>query len=104
MTSTSTQHSTKEDWESVEIELEETEFNRIATLAHEKDITFNEMCNIILAEAIEKYEEKQRASEREPSDSELTSSKRAAKKMLSQRRAKKVARLSRRATGRKPCS
>jgi len=38
----------------VEVDLDDTTFLAIAKLAHEKDITFNEMCVEILKEMIEK--------------------------------------------------
>ena len=38
--------------ESIDLELEEEDFQGIAQLAHERNITFNAMCGIILEEAI----------------------------------------------------
>jgi purine-nucleoside phosphorylase len=40
--------------ESIEVELSDHEFMQIAKLAHERDITFNRMVEIILQEQIEK--------------------------------------------------
>lgn len=38
----------------VEIELTDEEFLKIAKMAHKKDITFNSMCNLILEEQLKK--------------------------------------------------
>jgi len=46
----------KEKSEEVEIELTEKEFNVLANMAHQRDITFNELCNNVLREQIEKLE------------------------------------------------
>ena len=45
------------NFKSVEIDLSEKDFIKIATKAHEKDITFNAMCNIILEDAISMLEQ-----------------------------------------------
>jgi hypothetical protein len=37
----------------VEVDLSEESFVKLALLAHEKDITINQLCNKILSEAIE---------------------------------------------------
>ena len=41
---------------SITVDLSADEFNFIAREAHKKDITFNEMCNEILKEQLEKLE------------------------------------------------
>jgi hypothetical protein len=45
-----------EEMEEVEIDISDETFLNIAKLAHEKDITFNQMCRDIIKEAIEKEE------------------------------------------------
>jgi hypothetical protein len=40
--------------EDIEVELSDNEFCRIAKMAHERDITFNRMVEIILQEQIER--------------------------------------------------
>jgi len=42
--------------EEIQIELSDEEFLALAKIAHEKDITLNELCNQILREQIEKLE------------------------------------------------
>lgn len=41
----------------VEVDLDDDVFLRIAKMAHEKDITFNEMCVSIIEEQMKKYKE-----------------------------------------------
>ena len=48
--------------ETIEIDLSDEEFLVIAKRAHEKDITFNQMVEEILWEAINQKEEKQNGS------------------------------------------
>ena len=43
-------------WETVEIELRDEDFTRIAREAHARDITFNKMVNVILKDAIKNAE------------------------------------------------
>lgn len=43
---------TKRRTEEVELDLAEEDFQGIAMLAHERNVTFNDMCGIILEEAI----------------------------------------------------
>ena len=43
--------------ETIEVDLSDDEFLRIAKLAHERDITFNQMVEIILQEMIERKNE-----------------------------------------------
>lgn len=50
----------KKEYEEVEIELSDKEIVAIALEAHKRDITFNRMCNIILEEAIEELEKRER--------------------------------------------
>lgn len=51
----------KNKFEEVEIELEDEAFMALAKMAHEKDITFNELCNIVIKEKIEELESKKEA-------------------------------------------
>ena len=44
-------------FENVEIELSDYEFNTLAKMAHEKDVTFNQFCNTVLREHISRLEE-----------------------------------------------
>ena len=44
--------------EEITIELTEQEFLSLAIMAHEKDITFNNLCNQILKEQIDKIEKR----------------------------------------------
>ncbi len=46
----------EEPWETVEIELRDKDFTRIAREAHARDITFNKMVNVILKDAIKNAE------------------------------------------------
>ena len=46
----------EEPWETVEIELRDEDFTRIAREAHARDITFNKMVNVILKDAIKNAE------------------------------------------------
>jgi len=43
-------------YEMVEVEFSDQVFLELARMAHERDITFNELCNDILREQIEKIE------------------------------------------------
>ena len=43
--------------ETVDIDLSEEQFTKIAEMAHEQDITFNDMCNQILREQLSKLKE-----------------------------------------------
>lgn len=45
--------------EEIEIELSDDEFTRIAKLAHERDITFNKMVELILTEQIERLKKQE---------------------------------------------
>ena len=47
----------EEKYEEVEIDISNETFFKIAKLAHEKDITFNQMCVDILKEHIEELDE-----------------------------------------------
>ena len=42
--------------ENIEVDLSDEEFLAVAKLAHERDITFNQMVEIILMEAIKQHE------------------------------------------------
>ncbi|MDD5651420.1 MAG: hypothetical protein PHF86_13560 [Candidatus Nanoarchaeia archaeon] len=46
----------KEKMKVVKVDLDYITIAKIALWAHEKDITFNEMCNLILKEEMEKLE------------------------------------------------
>ena len=46
----------EEPWTAVDIELPDDDFMRIAREAHERDITFNKMINIILKDGIKNAE------------------------------------------------
>lgn len=46
----------KEKTKLVKVDLDYITIAKIALWAHEKDITFNEMCNLILKEEMEKLE------------------------------------------------
>ena len=46
----------EEPWETVEIELRDEDFTRIAREAHARDITINKMINIILKDGIKNAE------------------------------------------------
>ena len=46
----------EESWTAVDIELPDEDFMRIAQEAHERDITFNKMINIILKDGIKNAE------------------------------------------------
>ncbi|MCH2405708.1 MAG: hypothetical protein MK200_05900 [Nitrosopumilus sp.] len=46
----------EEPWTAVDIELPDEDFMRIAQEAHERDITFNKMINIILKDGIKNAE------------------------------------------------
>ena len=46
--------SKKDTREQIEIELTDQEFLHVAKLAHERDITFNDMVAVILQEAIDR--------------------------------------------------
>ena len=48
----------KKQYEEVEVDLTEHEFYLIALKAHERNITFNQMAELILKEEINKYERK----------------------------------------------
>lgn len=52
----------EEKMENVEVEFDDSTFMRIALMAHEEDITFNQMCNKILKEHIESEEKKEEKS------------------------------------------
>ena len=54
----------------IEIEITEKDFLMIATMAHERDITFNDMCNIILEKEINEFKTK---DEKKSSDSKKSS-------------------------------
>ena len=43
-------------FEEVEIELTDQEFLTLAKMAHDKDITFNQLCNQVLREHIDKLD------------------------------------------------
>lgn len=43
----------KEDYEAIAIELSDAEFLKLAKMAHEHDVTFNELVNRILRDHIE---------------------------------------------------
>jgi len=44
------------DFEEIEIDLEIEDFVALATIAHERDITLNQLVNEILEEALKKHE------------------------------------------------
>jgi glutaminase len=46
--------------ETVEVELTDEEFNSIAKMAHERDITFNQMVGIILQEEIDRLKSQEK--------------------------------------------
>jgi len=48
----------EEKREEIEIEIEDEDFLKIAKMAHEKDITFNDMVNEILKSQMETLKEK----------------------------------------------
>ena len=50
----------KEEMVDVEIDITDETFLKLAKMAHEKDITFNQLCNEILREQIEQLEKDER--------------------------------------------
>ena len=47
---------TENDITEVEIDITEEDFLRIASMAHKKDIKFNQMCNTILSDYVDNIE------------------------------------------------
>jgi len=45
----------EQEMETIEVDMTEEQFAKIAEMAHEQDITFNEMCNRILRESMDKW-------------------------------------------------
>jgi len=48
--------SKKKKFEEVEIEMNDDQFMKLALMAHEQDITINQLCNNILKEQIDRME------------------------------------------------
>lgn len=51
----------KGGYEDVEIELEDETFMELAKMAHERDVTFNSLCNTMIKETLENLEAKKEA-------------------------------------------
>lgn len=49
----------------MEIDIDDREFLYVAKLAHERDITFNEMMNLIIEQAIADAEQQERETNKE---------------------------------------
>lgn len=75
----------------VTVSLTDEEFAFIAKMAHERDITFNEMCMIILEEELSKLEKTKRTGG--GSTSTINGSPRATKKVTGEGRIKSVAKV-----------
>ena len=54
MERTKQSHSENPDFKEIQVELSKESFYKIAVLAHDLDITFNQMCNKIVREEIER--------------------------------------------------
>lgn len=53
---------TEEKYEEVQIDIDDDVFMALAKIAHERDITFNQLCNEIIREQIEKAESEKEQS------------------------------------------